>query len=103
MVEASKGFKPVSTQPLQPILDVTFWQHFTKLKLDNWKLNTPSTNIVGQVSLPNNLSTASDLVISQQSFSDHLKKKVIGGLISFLVPGILLHTNTIEELNQFDF
>jgi len=62
MVE--KTFKPVSTQPLQPIVDVTFWQHFTKLKLDSWKLTTPHIEIVGQCSLPNNLSTAQDLVIS---------------------------------------
>jgi hypothetical protein len=45
MVE--KSFKPVSTQPLQPIVDVTFWQHFTKLKLDAWKLTTPQIEIVG--------------------------------------------------------
>lgn len=83
-------------------MDVTFWQHFTKLKLDSWKLATPHIEIVGQCSLPNNLSTAQDLVISQQSFPDHPRKKVFGGLISFLVPGILIHTNTIEEFEAFD-
>jgi len=81
---------------------VTFWQHFTKLKLDIWKLTTPQMNIVGQVSLPNNLSTAQEIVVSQQSFPDHPRKKVTGGLISFLVPGVLIHTNTIEEFEAYD-
>ena len=102
MVEQSKNFRVINTQPLQPIVDVTFWQHFTKLKLDIWKLTTPHVNIIGQVSLPNNLSTAQDVVVSQQSFNDIPRKKVTGGLISFLVPGLLIHTNTIEEFEAFD-
>lgn len=54
MVEPSKAVRVISTQPTQPIIDVTFWQHFTKLKLDVWKLTSPQVPIIGQVSLPNN-------------------------------------------------
>jgi len=65
MVETKTIFKPINTQPLQPIIDVTFWQHFTKLKLDTWKLNSPRISVVGSISLPNNVSAAQDLVLSQ--------------------------------------
>lgn len=39
MVEPKKiRTTPLNTQPIQPIIDVTFFQHFTKQKLDNWRL-----------------------------------------------------------------
>lgn len=98
MVEAKKIRKtPLQTQPIHPIIDVTFWQHFTRQKLDNWRLATPQLEILGQVSLPNSVNNPSDLVLTAQSFPDQKRKKVTGGLISWLIPGSFVHTNTIEE------
>lgn len=81
---------------------MTFWQYFTKQKLDHWRLEAPEVEIFGQVSLPNNVNNPSDIVLSAQSFPDHGRKKVTGGLLSFLVPGMFVHTNTIEEFQALD-
>jgi len=103
MVETKKKIRtPLNTQPIQPIIDVSFWQHFTKQKLDHWRLKAPQIEITGQVSLPNNINNPSDIVFTSQSFPDQIRKKVTGGLISFLTPGLLCHTNTIEEFESFD-
>ena len=65
MVEAKKIRRtPLQTQPIQPIIDVTFWQHFTRQKLDEWRLETPHLEILGQVSLPNSVNNPSDLVLT---------------------------------------
>ena len=48
------------------------------------------------------MNNPSDLVLSSSSFPDITRKKVLGGLISFLVPGLLVHTNTIEEFEALD-
>ena len=53
MVETSKvmGTK-LNVQPIKPLIDVTFWTAFTKLKLDKWKLERPSVEIEAKISLP---------------------------------------------------
>lgn len=108
MVETTNkpGVK-LNTQPVKPLIDVTFWTSFTKLKLDVWKVSRPSVEIEGKVSLPVSANAISDLVFDQESFSNYdpenfPRKQVIGGLINSLVPGTLLHCNTIEEFQALD-
>jgi len=104
MVDAQKIQKKTAlqTQPVQPIIDMSFWQHFTKQKLDHWRLQTPEIEIFGQIALPNSVNNPSDLYLSAQSFPDVPRKKVTGGLLQFLVPGVFVHTNTIEEYEELD-
>lgn len=58
-------------------------------------------DIEATISLPTNPNLASDLVLSASSLSMQ-RKKVIGGLISSTIPGVLIHTNTIEEYQALD-
>ena len=71
-----------------------------------WKLETPTVDIVAQVSMPTSQNDLRDLQISKASCSRYLQsisgeeiaqKKVIGGLLTHEVVGTLIHTNTIEE------
>jgi ubiquitin-like modifier-activating enzyme ATG7 len=88
-------------QPTKIQVDLSFWLAFTKLKLDEWKLTTPSVEITASISLPNNDNMPSDLVVNDQSLPGK-QTSVIGGLIQSHVGGILIHTNTIEEFEAFD-
>lgn len=87
---------------MKPLIDVTFWTTFTQLKLDKWKLERPSVEVEAKISLPVSHNAIQDLVFDKESFSSYdpegiPRKQVIGGLINTLVPGALLHCNTIEE------
>lgn len=57
---------------------------------------------MGQVALPNSANNVSDLVLTAQAFPTVTRTKVTGGLINFLMSGVLVHTNTIEEFASFD-
>jgi len=48
------------------------------------------------------VNNQSDLVLTSQSFPDQARKKVTGGLISWLMPGLCVHTNTIEEFESIN-
>ena len=41
-------------------------------------------------------------MVSEQSFEGY-RKQTLGGLISSEISGLLVHTNTIEEYEAFDF
>ena len=83
------------------MVDLSFWLEFTKTKLDVWKLEAPQAQIEATVSLPTNPNLPSDLVLNAQSLNKQ-KKKVIGGLVSSTIQGVLIHTNTIEEYRALD-
>jgi hypothetical protein len=67
------------------------------MKLDHWKLETPRVEIFGQIGLPTSQNAPTDLLLNKQAFPDVVRKVVTGGLLQFLVPGVFVHTNTIEE------
>ena len=50
--------------------DLSFWLHFTKMKLDVWKLENPRVKITGSISLANNANMPADLEITEQSFTN---------------------------------
>ncbi len=46
----------LSVQPVKPLIDVSFWTAFSKLKLDIWKLETPVVKLEAKISLPASLN-----------------------------------------------
>ena len=103
MVEAKKSaFTKIASQPAKLMIDLSFWLEFTRCKLDYWKLETPQVDVHATVSLPANQNLPSDLILNSQSLGMKPHKKVIGGLVTSVVPGTLIHTNTIEEYNALD-
>ena len=55
MVEAVK-YAELGLTPTRIMVDLSFWLTFTKLKLDEWKLEAPEVEIKGHISLPGNPS-----------------------------------------------
>jgi hypothetical protein len=51
-MDNSKPASFINFQPVQPIIDLSFWLKFTQLKLDQWKLETPVIDITATISMP---------------------------------------------------
>eukprot|EP00347_Sterkiella_histriomuscorum_P010372 403376553 len=85
-------------QPVKPLINAYFWMEFTQKKLNDWKLQNPKASITGQVSLPQTLKHPQSVELDSYSLSG-LKRKTIGGLLHFKIPGAFHHTNTIEEFD----
>ena len=86
-------------QPVTPLIDISFWLWFTQKKLDEGKLECPVQDIEGAVSMPPSDKVGANLILSKTN------EQIVstGGILEFAVKGKLIHYNTIEEYNMFDF